>query len=114
MIKKRVVLLVAVALMIGAAPAALAEHCLRCGWSAQLQEPVCKPAINMFAGWTECEDGGGTCSTSGTECEPHGSGLAPLATEYTVASVERLDDAPDGADETLIAEANLSRPTTTR
>jgi hypothetical protein len=111
--KRVVLLLVAIALLAGMAPEASASHCLRCKiWMGSWSE--CIPAINFWNGWTECVDSGTepVCWYSGTECVAHGSALLPLETEFTVASVERLDEPAKDADETRVAAAGLPQPAT--
>ena len=105
---KRIVLAVAVLLLVAMAPAAFAEHCQRCR-PFPLQGTVgCVPAKGLFAGYPICYEISDTqCAFEGTQCVAHGSGLMPLETEYTVASVERLD-APANTNATQVADATNS------
>ena len=100
---KRIVLLAAAALIVvvSAAPDAMASHCFRC--KLFQQELDCVAATGTTPGYPVCETDGITCQTSGTRCTPH-SASAPLASEYQVASVERLDEPNSGVAETLVAQ----------
>ena len=105
---KRIALLIGVALILGisAAPDAMASHCERCKWYPIEGEYACIPATGLWAGNEICQEGGWWCEQLGNQCVPHGS-LAPLSSEFTVASVERLDEPKSGADETLVATAEI-------
>ena len=84
MMTKRLVPLLVLAITLTIAPAALASHCFRC-------HPItgaCVTTLNYgfsFCGW----DASG-CYTENF-CGNHLTAAEPLAAEFTVASVERLD-----------------------
>jgi hypothetical protein len=89
---RRMLPLLVVAILLIAAPAAMASHCDRCFVNRQTFETYCGPAVS-FAGYTWCTDLDGTCMTSGVLCTPHA--FAPelqLASEFRVVSVERLEE----------------------
>lgn len=107
---KRIVLLSAAALIVvlSAAPDAMANHCFRCKWVAGAQEFDCVPVFGSTPGRPICETDGITCQTSGNQCAPHTASITPLASEYTVASVERLDEPNSGSSETLVAQTQVA------
>ena len=109
---KRIALFAAAALIVvfSAAPDAMANHCLRCKL-AQL-EFSCVPALGTTAGYPICEAGPNSCQTSGTKCAPHTASAAPLASEYQVALVERLDEPNTGSSETLVAQTRVAQSMT--
>lgn len=88
---KRIALLAGIALIatLGAAPDAKANHCSRC--KLFQMSFSCVAATGTTPGYPICETDGFTCQTSGTRCTAHTVSAAPLASEYQVASVERLD-----------------------
>lgn len=93
-----VLLLVVVAL--AAAPVALADHCRTCKFGN------CRPATT--GGYLTCTDLGSTCSLSGTCGGPHPfTQEEPLAAEFEVASVERLDGPQQPAVESETRVASL-------
>ena len=100
MLKRTIPLLVAVVIVLSAAPAV--QACERC----KLVEPETGElwCVGSLWGRTECEDYTGTCILSGDPCGP--GFAAALSSEYLVASVERLDEAP-AADETLVATLDV-------
>jgi hypothetical protein len=108
---KRFALLAVAALIVvlGAAPDAMANHCFRCKWVAFEQEFDCVPVSGSTVGRPICETDGITCQTSGNQCAPHTAGVTPLASEYTVASVERLDEPSSGATEAQTQVAELDK-----
>jgi hypothetical protein len=97
--KRTLSLAVVVVLLIVAAPAAFAEHCERCRPSGF--ECI---AVLVRPGHTECFANQQGCWSSGIQCDPH-TDLASfdLSTDYTVASIERLDEPDQPADETRVA-----------
>ena len=112
---KRLFLLAVAALLvvISAAPDAMANHCFRCKWVAGAQEFDCVPVFGSTPGRPICETDGITCQTSGTQCALHtASTTTPLASEYSVASVKRLDVPGSSASETLVAQARVAELTT--
>ena len=111
--KKRIVLLVGIMLLVGMAPAAFASHCQRCKAFPLQGTVACVPALNFFPGYPECFEISDTqCEFAGEQCVAHGGGLMPLELEFTVASVERLDEPATAANATLVAAAELPQPTT--
>jgi hypothetical protein len=112
--KRSVVLVVGIMLLVGMAPAAFADHCQRCRAFPLQGTVACVAAINFFPGYPECWEISDTqCEFAGEQCVAHGGGgLLPLATEFTVASVERLDEPATAAGATLVAAAALPQPTT--
>jgi hypothetical protein len=109
---KRIVLLASFALIavLSAAPDAMASHCFRCKLAQQSFS--CVPVFGSTLGRPICETDGITCQTSGTQCTLHTASVAPLASEYTVASVQRLDDVGSGADETRVAPTQVAQSIT--
>jgi hypothetical protein len=103
---KRIVLLTALVLIVlSAAPVAMANHCFRCRFYFTEHEYDCFPLPGpVLGGRPFCAEGGTWCETWGDECAPHTASIAPLASEYSVASVERLDEPANGANETLVAQ----------
>lgn len=111
---KRFALLAVAALtvVLSAAPDAMASHCLRCKWVAGAQEFDCVPVSGSTPGRPFCETDGITCQTSGNQCALHTASITPLASEYTVAAVERLDEPSSGSSETLLAQIQTAEPLT--
>ena len=107
--KKHLILLLVVAVALTSAPAAMAQ-CQKC-----------KPAILACAdvetgGWEFCK---WTVENNCYYHTPCTSLLAaapsePLAAEYTVASVERLDEPQAAASEALVASLETPAPVTHR
>jgi hypothetical protein len=109
--KKRLLpLLVVVALFLTLAPAAMANHCTRCGIRAEPHTvpPFCK--TNTQFGYLECYPNLDTDSCDQFGVCTHASAAVPLSTEYQVASVERLDTPQTAAAQTLVA--SLPAPAT--
>jgi hypothetical protein len=96
--KKRLASLVVLALVLAAiTPAAMADHCRKC---RQIDQ---KCTIAASGGFPACDDAGGVCITSGALCTgPHPLVEEPLASAYTVVSVERLDE-PAAPPQTRVA-----------
>lgn len=98
---KRILPLAVVAVMfVLAAPAAFANHCERCRASTTVFQCIPSPVL---PGQTECYADETGCWTSGIQCGPHTLASVPLATDYAVASVERLDEPVQPADEIRVA-----------
>jgi hypothetical protein len=109
------VLLTGIALIaiLSAAPDAMADHCYRCRWYFYEQTYDCYPLPGpVLGGRPFCETDGITCQTWGDQCEPHTASAAPLASEYIVASVERLDEPSAGAAETRVAQTRIAQSLT--
>lgn len=95
--KTRLVLLLVV-VALAAAPVALADHCKAC------RNGKCSFAVT--GGYQSCTQLANGCSLSGTCGGPHPFiEVEPLAAEFEIISVERLDDGPQqpGASETRVA-----------
>jgi len=109
---KRIALLAgfAVIAILSVAPDAMANHCFRC--KLFQMELDCVAATGTTPGYPICETDGITCQTSGTRCTPHTASVAPLASEYQVASVERLDEPGSAVSDTLVAQAQVAQSTT--
>lgn len=102
--KKRLILLMVLALVVVVAPAALADHCVRC-FNNQC-------AIAFTGGGLSCTiTSTGACKVSGTCSGPHPFiDEEPFAAEFTVALVERLDEPQTAAPETAVASLETTRP----
>lgn len=111
---KRIALLAVATLVVvlSAAPDAMATHCFRCRWFAFEQEFDCVRVSGSTPGRPICETDGITCQTSGNQCAPHTASAAPLASEYTVAAVERLDEPSSGESDTLVAQTEVAQANT--
>ena len=105
MLKRTIPLLTAFAVvLITAAPAE--ASCFRCRFAA----PDWQYCISAtFNGWTECYEDPveRTCHLAGDSCS-NLSAAVTLASEYEVASVERIDEAP-APDQPLVAELDASQ-----
>ncbi|HET8775156.1 MAG TPA: hypothetical protein VFP80_15245 [Thermoanaerobaculia bacterium] len=110
---KRIALLVVV-LTIFAAPTLLADHCFRCKIvpAGEISSCILYTNPNFQIGWTECSDDEFGCYPTGNRCFGHSALSVSLADEYTIASVERLDEPqtePQTAKAgTAVADATLS------
>ncbi len=103
--KKRLVLmLLTFAIVLTVAPIAMADHCTTC------RNGNCWPAT--LPAYYFCEDLGATCKLTVACGGPHPfTEEVALASEYTVASVERLDEQqPAPAEETLVASLETPAP----
>jgi len=111
MSRKRIAfLVVGVALILGVAPSAMASHCFNCRPTPD-GTGVCVAAFGIIPGREFCDDGGDYCQLSGDVCVPHGLAPEPepLAAEYFVASIERLDEPQAAVNETLLASLETAR-----
>lgn len=97
--------LLALMLVVIAAPAAMADHCVRCEFAVPSVDCVWGTRV----GRTECDTINGVCQTFGDPCS-HQTASAALASEFQVASVERIDEAP-APDEALVASLEAPQPT---
>lgn len=85
--KRMIPLLFALSIVFIIVPDAEASHCLRCRFA----QPSTECVVAVFGGWTDCFiNQEGLCENGGTLCT-HGFAETPLAAQFTVASVERLD-----------------------
>jgi hypothetical protein len=104
---KRIALLVVV-LTVFTAPTLMADHCFRCKIVPAPEVSYCIYHTNTsFLGWTECYSDETGCLVSGPRCYGHPIAQlsTPLAAEYAVASVERLDAPQTAETETVVADA---------
>ena len=107
---KRMVLLAGIVMIaLSAAPDAMALSCERCRFYPVWGEWACITPPPLLGGYEFCSEGGWWCETSGEYCPPTGGGAA-LASEYTVASVERLDEPDRAASATLVAQNEIAQP----
>jgi hypothetical protein len=102
--KKRLIPLLVLILALSIAPAAMASHCERC----KIVANECAWVADY--GWAICDyDIAGNCYTQ-NRCGPHATAaLQPLAAEFRVASVERIDE-PQQNDSIEIRVASLEMP----
>lgn len=103
--KKRLVLmLMAISVFLAVAPLAMADHCVTCRFGNCWIATV--PAYYF------CEDLGATCRLTVACGGPHPfTEEVPFAAEFTVASVERLDEPqPAPAGETRVASLETPAP----
>ena len=102
--KMRAISLLVVTLAVATAPAALASHCRRCRPDTQ----ACITAPNY--GFQFCEWDPENFCYGVNPCGPH-LAAAPesLASEYQMASVERLDEPQPKTDEVLVASVEARR-----
>lgn len=103
--KKPFVPLLVLAVVLAVAPAAMAE-CLRCRPIQHLCEPT------TVGGFEYCVWGTITCSVDWYCYDQAPPTVAPLASEFVVASVERLDEPHTVAPETLVASTATLAPKT--
>jgi hypothetical protein len=100
--KRIVPLLFVFALVLIAVPDAQANHCVRC----EFGDPSFTCIDQRRVGWTECFiDENHLCHNAGVQCTDNPN-AAPLASEYTVAVVERLDEPATTPAETQIASTD--------
>ena len=106
---KRLIPLLVLTLIVAIAPTALADHCERCRPVSQ----TCGPAITPSSGYEICYEDAFGCHVE-IACGPHDApdALTPLAAEFTVATVERLDEPKTAASEELIASIAAPLPAT--
>lgn len=106
--KKRLVLMFMVfAVVLTVAPLAMADHCTTC------RNGNCRPAT--VPAYYFCEDLGATCSLTVACGGPHPvAPEEPFAADFTVASVERLDQhndrQPSRGEETQVASLETPAP----
>ena len=103
--KKRLLSLLVLAIALTVTPAAMADHCEGCRPLTQ----TCGPRLNF--GWEICYWDVEGCHLE-LPCGDHTpSFTGALASEFTVASVERLDEpATAQTTETLVASAAAATP----
>jgi hypothetical protein len=100
--KKRLLPFLVLAVILVTAPAAMADHCRKCK-TTQDGLQICWIAVS--GGYPFCDASSGSCVFSGQWCTgPHPfTDEEPLAADFTVASVERLDEAQPAKAETRVA-----------
>ncbi|HEX7808821.1 MAG TPA: hypothetical protein VF608_08850 [Thermoanaerobaculia bacterium] len=107
--KKRVTLLLVLAIALATAPAAMANHCKRCRplWEA------CQSGLT--SGFVNCvwDDSINNCVTSTSCSHALSAQIEPLASEFAVASVERLDEPQSNPTDTRVASLETA-PTADR
>jgi hypothetical protein len=112
--KRTASLLIVLSLVVLAAPAAMADNtCYICRFSFATCRPATATSTNA---WTDCFSEDGICELRGSPCTPSLSASAavpaPLASDYKVASVERLDEAQQPNADGLVASATVAAPAT--
>jgi hypothetical protein len=110
--KRTASLLIVLSLVVLAAPAAMAE-CYICRFSYATCRPATATSTNA---WTQCFSEDGICELSGSPCTVSASASAsipaPLASDYRVASVERLDEPQQPNADGLVATVATPAPAT--
>lgn len=111
MIKRTIPLLFVLAILITIAPAALANHCLGCKIRSlpHTEPPSCVTRLNFGFAFCEPDYDNDTCITD-FPCGSHSAAMTPLAADYHVASVERLDQPRSAANDSLVARAETQQP----
>lgn len=106
--KKQWILLLVVAITLASAPAAMAR-CQRC-------KPALLACGDAATGWEYCEWTWDNNCITHTACTSFTGAERPepFAAEFTVASVERLDEPQAAASETLVASLATPAPVTHR
>lgn len=102
--KKRLVVLLSLAIALTAAPAALASHCKIC---TELRQE-CRPILNY--GFSVCSWNPWDGCVLEQACGSHFAPSQPLAAEFTVASVERLDEPQQPNQAATLVAANDTDP----
>ena len=105
MLKRTSPVLFAVVVLFTVAVPAKADHCVRCSFTIDTQ--FCK--YGTVIGRTECDDSTGVCQTFGDPCNHQTAAVTPLSTEFAVASVERIDEAP-APSQALVAQLDAPKP----
>ena len=104
--KRSLLVLLIVAVFMTVAPTAMADHCVTCR--------NLKCSIAFTGGYLSCTQLANGCSLSGGCGGPHPFTEEEFfATEFTVASVDRLDEPQQpAANETRVASAETETPRT--
>ncbi|HEX9983465.1 MAG TPA: hypothetical protein VGF69_09380 [Thermoanaerobaculia bacterium] len=103
--KKRVVPFLALMLLVLGSGNAMA-YCERCrAIDLTCLQNTLRGGVCIFDQW-------GDCVETQPGCEPAAVAVAPLASEFAVASVERLDEAQPAADATRVAQLDVKAPST--
>lgn len=105
MLKRTIPVLFAVVVLFTVAVPAKADHCARCKFTIDTQYCI----YNAAFGRTECDDFTGVCQTFGDPCNHQTAAVTPLSTEFAVASVERIDEAP-APNQALVAQLDAPKP----
>ena len=110
--KRAIPLLFAVAILFTLAPVAEASHCYGCKIRPEpnYEPPECVTRANY--GYASCyEDYENDVCVLNYPCGPHAASVTPMAAEFEVASVERLDEPKTAASDTLVATVQAPQPT---
>jgi hypothetical protein len=107
---KRIAFLVVV-LTVVTAPTLMADHCYRCLTVPAPEVEYCVTYSQpSYQGWLQCYDDENGCYVSGDRCFNHSAQTStPLAAEFAVASVERLDEAKTAGTATLVADTTPAK-----
>jgi hypothetical protein len=101
----RLLLFFVVVILLTMAPAAMADTCKRC---AGIPTQSCVNAFHVD-GFTICWVDETGCHLDGAQCAPMGAETA-LASEYTVATVERIDEPQATDGKALVAPTDTDAP----
>jgi hypothetical protein len=104
MLKRTIPLLIAFAVVLSIATPAQAHHCARCRFSIDMQWCQFGTAVGSTGCYLDELD---QCHETGPHCN-HLAAVTPLSSEYSVASVEHIDEAP-APNETLVANLDVPR-----
>jgi hypothetical protein len=113
MIRRTIPLLFVLGILLTIAPAAMAHHCWGCKIRPlpHTEPPSCVVRLNF--GFAICEPNEETDScTQSMPCGSHMAAMTPMAAEFKVASVERLDEPQTPASDTQVARAQAPQPAT--
>ena len=113
MTKRMIPLLFVIGILFTIAPIAMADHCYRCRSRPFQQGEPANCQINPNHGFANCSVDvvNDTCILT-IACGNHAALVTPLASEFQVASVERLDEPQTGASDTLVAAVRTAAPAT--
>ena len=107
---KRMIPLVAIAIVFFTFTPSAQADCFQCTIVPAPELRTCYVLTSgPLLGWTECYDDEFGCHRSGDRCTASPSAMTSLAADYSVASVERLDEPTTP---TLVT--TLEEPATTR
>jgi hypothetical protein len=115
MTRRTIPLLLVLAILFTIAPVAMADHCYRCRSRPFQQGEPANCQISPNHGFVTCtvNVANDTCTLT-TACGDHASLVTPLASEFQVASVERLDEPQTAATDTLVAAVRTTTAPATR
>jgi hypothetical protein len=111
MMKRAMFLLFAVAILFTIAPVAMADHCYQCRSRPFQQGEPANCQIRWNHGFANCtvDVPNDTCILT-NPCGDHAALVTPLASEFQVASVERLDEPQTAASDSLVAAVHNPQP----